>query len=786
MDKVVDYSYNAISGYAYAAAFILDEAGISAASSSTFNPTWGGTAPGSAAYTSVFLHTVNQSEPTGASDSGGSTSNPVTTGTLATSYGDMVILAATCGNEGSYILNNGFTEGTDQQFGGTVTGATGHKAAAGASETPSATYSDTINRQMIIGFVVQAASVDPNMASYPNPSNGASNVSVSAGLSWDAPAAFTPTSYDVYFGTNPTVDSNPKNTVDTNSYDPPNDLSEGTTYYWAVDCNDNGTIYTGDPWSFITEGGYCGDGTCDTDEDCSTCEADCGICGDSIWRVDARCFLDGPSGSFDDIAVKDPSIVYSGGKWHLFYTGRDSSMWRMGYASATTISGLNSATRTFMSSLNGGGYFCAPQVFWFETKGEWYLIYQSGLGATFSTNTDINNPSGWTAGSSMFSESGTLDFWCISDGNNVYCFYSPQDGSRTIKRRSTTVANFPYNWSSATVAATDTFEASHVYKNNADDNYYMMVEDIARHQELWTASSLGGTWTKVEEQWAHRDQLVYNADHWTDQVSHGEIIRAGTDERMEISDIDHCEILFQGVVDGDYGDYGNIPYDLGIIRNYTAGPIYPDAGADQTVYAFLDGYADVNLDGSGSYDINDLPLTYYWSWTVDGNDYEANGVSPTITLPVGEEIQRRKTVACDREYTIQLIADNGTEQSQPDYCTVQVIAPLQLKVKCKPKSINTAKVKGSTVLAYFKMPKGLATTDIDMVELIIFSLGSLEALDQTAYQKGVAPKCKTKVYATFDIYDCMAQLELGVNSVQIIGKLASGRYFYGTVGMKLK
>src|ERR1041384_1061080 len=53
------------------------------------------------------------------------------------------------------------------------------------------------------------------------------------------------------------------------------------------------------------------------------------------WYAQARCFLDGPAGAFDDLAVKDPSIVYSGGKYHLFYTGRDKGaggLWRMGYA----------------------------------------------------------------------------------------------------------------------------------------------------------------------------------------------------------------------------------------------------------------------------------------------------------------------------------------------------------------------------------------------------------------------------------------------------------------------
>jgi hypothetical protein len=378
--------------------------------------------------------------------------------------------------------------------------------------------------------------------------------------------------------------------------------------------------------------GNCGDGTCDADEDCWTCEADCGACvDDPIWEVDARCFLDGPPGAFDDISVKDPSIVYSGGKWHLFYTGRDVGVggnFRMGYASANSIPELNSATRHYLSSLNGGSYFCAPQVFWFEAKGKWYLIYQSGLGPTFSTNTDISNPSGWTAGQSMNFSGGVVDYWCISDGSNVYIFYSPLGESRTILRRRTTVANFPYNWSSATTVATNTFEAPHVYKNLADGKYYLMVEDVSRHFELWTASDLNGTWTKLQENWAHGNQLVFNADHWTDQVSHGEIIRAGVDEKMEISSINCCEILIQGVVNGNYGDYGNIPYDLGIIRRQC--PMGPadlnfDCDVDFVDFAVLAGQwlkppgvpsADIApLGGDGIVDFNDLGfLVDSWLW----------------------------------------------------------------------------------------------------------------------------------------------------------------------------
>ena len=290
------------------------------------------------------------------------------------------------------------------------------------------------------------------------------------------------------------------------------------------------------------------------------------VSGAPSWRVQARCFFDGASGAFDNIAVKDPSIVYSGGLYHLFYTGTEGSNWRMGYASASTINGLSSATHNYISTFNVGSYFCAPQVFWFASKGTWYLIFQSGLGATFSTNTNISNPSGWSAGGAMGFTDG-IDFWCISDGSNVYCFYSAQDGSYTIKRRSTTVANFPYGWSSATTVATSTFEAPNVYKNLGDGWYYMIVEDISRHQELWRASSLGGTWTKVSEEWAHANDLIYDADHWTDQVSHCEIIRSGTNELLEVNDLNNCVMLFQGVPTGDYGTYINIPYDLGTATN---------------------------------------------------------------------------------------------------------------------------------------------------------------------------------------------------------------------------
>jgi hypothetical protein len=157
MTKIIEQTIG--TGYtASVTAFILNEAGISAAGDGTFVPAWD-IIPGAVVYTSVFLEDADQTTLIGDKNSAGTTtSNPIATAALSTEDGDMVFAAAACGNRSSYTLNSGFTEGFDQQFGDATTGGTGvvgYKFATGAAEIPSATYNDTMNRQVIIGFVVK-------------------------------------------------------------------------------------------------------------------------------------------------------------------------------------------------------------------------------------------------------------------------------------------------------------------------------------------------------------------------------------------------------------------------------------------------------------------------------------------------------------------------------------------------------------------------------------------------------------------------------------------------------
>ncbi|MHC4123294.1 MAG: choice-of-anchor Q domain-containing protein [Planctomycetota bacterium] len=90
-----------------------------------------------------------------------------------------------------------------------------------------------------------------------------------------------------------------------------------------------------------------------------------------------------------------------------------------------------------------------------------------------------------------------------------------------------------------------------------------------------------------------------------------------------------------------------------------------DAGPDQTIYVCNDEVAEVILDGSGSYDEDGDPLSYLWTWTIDSNAYDTNGVTPSIELPIGEHI-------------IELVVNDGTVDSEPDEVIITVIGSSEL------------------------------------------------------------------------------------------------------------
>jgi hypothetical protein len=344
------------------------------------------------------------------------------------------------------------------------------------------------------------------------------------------------------------------------------------------------------------------------------------------WYVDARVINHGQCNPYDYYAAKDPTIVCSGDKYHVFYTGANQSGgWQMLYTSASTIDGLKNASRTYMSRI-GESYFCAPEVFYFEPDGLWYLVYQDGTyGAAYSTTTNIGDPNSWN-GPKSFGISGNMgwDYFVICDDTYCYMYNSPDNSDHNIYMRRTDIGNFPSGWGSPSVAVSDTFEGANIYKCLSDGKYYMTVEDMkdGRYYELWSSSGAGGPWSKVAEKWAWRGNISYNADQWTTNVSHGEIIRAGTNQKLEINDIDRVDFLIQGTTNTS-GDYHNIIWDLGFIHNYT-GQVTPDPTTPPEDTPTPDPVETPGPTGTPNQD----PI-------FSGGPYSLNGTSDYVDLPDG-------------------------------------------------------------------------------------------------------------------------------------------------------
>jgi hypothetical protein len=260
------------------------------------------------------------------------------------------------------------------------------------------------------------------------------------------------------------------------------------------------------------------------------------------WYADSRCFYkSGVPDAFDEIAVKDPSIVHTGGTYHLFYTGvTNRGWWQTGYATASTLGGLKDAPHIFLHTLKEN-YFCAPQVFYFEPHKKWYLIYQDGdYGAAYATTKTIDDPDSWKGPVTLgIPRPNGYDFWVICDDRYAYVFYTPDGNTRTLIWRRTPLKHFPAGWGPPAIAISGPFEGVSVYKCRADGMYYLLPENFEdpRYYELWTAASPEGPWRKIAEKWISRRNIVNAGEPWTTNVSHGEIIRAGINQKLEINDI---------------------------------------------------------------------------------------------------------------------------------------------------------------------------------------------------------------------------------------------------------
>lgn len=289
------------------------------------------------------------------------------------------------------------------------------------------------------------------------------------------------------------------------------------------------------------------------------------------------------------VSIKDPSVVRYGDAWHLFCTVRGTP--RTHAVVYLTFKDWNEAHRAEHQLLTlHEGYYCAPQVFYFTPHKKWYMICQASSEAwkpnyqpAYSTNDDIADPAGWSPLQPLIGhkpqtvKNAWLDFWVICDQRKAHLFFTSLDGH--MWRADTRLADFPGKWSLPKVALKgDIFEASHTYRvNDSGGKHYFLTMIEAQHGHGWRyfkayrADALAGPWRAVADTKEHAFASLKNVTHppaaWTDNVSHGEILRAGYDEQLAI-DPAHMQIVFQGVLEVERQGkaYGAIPWRLGLLE----------------------------------------------------------------------------------------------------------------------------------------------------------------------------------------------------------------------------
>ena len=285
------------------------------------------------------------------------------------------------------------------------------------------------------------------------------------------------------------------------------------------------------------------------------------------------------------LSVKDPSFVQYGGKWHLFCTVRGTK--RSHAVIYLTFTEWDSAVTAKQQVLRcHKGYFCAPQVFYFEPHRKWYLICQASddswtpkYGAAYSTTDNISDPGSWSPltplGHRQADGKSGLDFWIICDEAKAHLFFTTLDGR--MWREETSLEDFPAGWSEPELAVeADIFEASHIYKLKGHSSYLALIE--AQHGNGWRyfkaylAGNLEGQWTPLaagkDAAFASMLNVSHTAGRWTDVISHGELFRAGCDQRLEVNPAG-LRFLYQGVTDEARKGkkYGEIPWRLGILES---------------------------------------------------------------------------------------------------------------------------------------------------------------------------------------------------------------------------
>ncbi len=311
-----------------------------------------------------------------------------------------------------------------------------------------------------------------------------------------------------------------------------------------------------------------------------------GLPGSFSWNSSEPIIVPKMVDGLDIVAIKDPTIVRFNDRFHVYASSvARGGIYGMVHLSFADWADAPKAAFYPMKKTPGfEGYVAAPQLFYFSPKKLWYLVFQSGP-PMYATSEDPTDPTKWTPPMPFYprtpkiiDDNGGLDFWVICDAQDCHLFFS-NDHGRFYKSK-TPLDRFPRGFGEPVVVMEDSeagrlFEACNVYKIKGSDKYLALVEAFdkssnhRRYFRSWTADTLEGPWTVLHDDahapFAGARNVAFTGAPWSDDISHGEMVRDGYDETMVI-DGAHLQYIYQGFPPGSKtSDYNAIPWQLGLL-----------------------------------------------------------------------------------------------------------------------------------------------------------------------------------------------------------------------------
>jgi hypothetical protein len=157
---------------------------------------------------------------------------------------------------------------------------------------------------------------------------------------------------------------------------------------------------------------------------------------------------------------------------------------------------------------------------------------------------------------------------------------------------------------------------------------------------------------------------------------------------------------------------------------------------------------------------------------INGDTYSAEGESLTIELPVGE-------------HTIELVVNDGIEDSDPDEVVITVIEPMSAQLCILPATIYR-NIGFQEIAAVVRLPEGITKDQVAINQPLVLYPGGIEATCQTAIQWYRQEIVHTSIIAFFNKSELMAAVpDDGFVELFVVGQLNNGRYFYGIDTVKI-